>query len=514
MQKTALVFVVGLLFASICVAQLAPDSGFSVSQFVVEGDNPLSATDTDDTLAPYLGELEGFQDLKAASQALQERLYKQGYTSHRVIIPEQTLRGGMVTLRVIIFRLGDIQIEGNQYFSTENIRASLPALETGKSPDTKELSRQLMLANDHPSKSLALTFHESDQPQTIDASLEVDDYRPLSVYGSFNNYSSIDTPDTRLIAGLQHSNLFNRDHVLTATATSSPDDWSAVEQYGADYRIPLYRLSGDLSFYYIYSDVDSGRVAGGFNVSGQGKFFGGRYKQHLTRFGNYSHSASLKIEDNQFINDTIFAGTPIGDDVRSRPLSISYAGVYRFSKGVTDFFINYEHNLSGGSNNNDAAYAVNRFGAKQDWDAWQLGATLDYSLVKGWLLHGRLDAQYSDEPLIPGEQFGVGGAYSVRGYHERIVAGDSGIAASLEVWTPPVKYDIRAIGFVDAGYSKRKDTLPGESDSENLLSIGAGLRWFWARNFSLQLDLAHTLSDAGADDSGDTRVIFNLVARY
>jgi hemolysin activation/secretion protein len=269
-----------------------------------------------------------------------------------------------------------------------------------------------------------------------------------------------------------------------------------------------------LNFYYIYSDVDSGVVAGGINVSGKGKFFGGRYKQRLTRFGNYSHSAAVKLEDNLFENDTIFAGTPIGSDVRSRPLSFWYGGNYRFSKGITEFYINYEHNLSGGSDNNDTAYALNRFGAKQNWDAWQLGGALDYPIVNGWLLHGRIDAQYSDEPLIPGEQFGVGGAYSVRGYHERIVSGDSGIAASLEVWTPPIKYDIRIIGFLDAGYSKLQDPLPGETGSEDLLSIGAGLRWFWYRNFSVQMDLAHTLSDAGADDSGETRVLFNLVARY
>jgi hemolysin activation/secretion protein len=508
------VFVIGILFTSTCVAQLAPDFDLSVTQFIVEGDNPLSATDTDAALAPFMGELEGFRDLKAASQALQERLLEQGYTSHRVIIPEQTLRDGVVTLRVIVFTIGEIQVEGNQYFSTENIRASLPALESGKSPDTKKLSRQLMLANDHPSKSLALTFRESDNPQTIDASLEVDDYRPFSVYGSFNNHSSNDTPDTRLIAGLQHSNLFNRDHILTATATRAPGHWSDIKQYGADYRIPLYRLGGDLNFYYIYSDVDTGTVAGDFDVSGKGKFFGGSYTQSLTRFGNYSHIASLKIEDNRFENDTAFANTPIGSDVRSRPLSIRYAGDYRFTKGIAEFYISYEHNLSGGSDNDNEAYAVNRFDAKQDWDAWQFGAALDHSIVNEWLLQARLDVQYSDEPLIPGEQFGVGGAYSVRGYRERIVSGDSGVAASLEVWTPPLKYDIRAIGFVDAGYSELEDSLPGEPDSENLLSIGTGLRWFWKRNFSLQLDLAHTLSDAGEDDSGDTRVLFNLIARY
>jgi hemolysin activation/secretion protein len=515
MQRSARVLLfAGAFFASICLAQVSPISGFTVTRFVVEGDNPLSERETEVTLAPFVGELHDFKDLRAASQALQERLYERGYRSHRVIIPEQTLHDGIVKLRVIAFRVGDIQVEGNKYFSTANILSSLPALEQGKSPDTNALSRQLMLANDNPAKSLDVTFREGDQPRSIDALVAVQDYRPASVFASFNNYSSIDTPNTRLIAGLQHSNLFNLDHVLTATATRSPGHWSDVKQYGADYRIPLYRLSGDVNIYYIYSDVDSGRVAGDFDVSGKGRFFGAGYKQRLTRVGTYSHTAAIKIEDNLFENETRFAGTPIGTDVRSRPISLRYDGDYRFRNGITGFYITYEHNLSGGSDNNDKAYTANRFGASKDWDAWQFGSTLHYLIARGWYLDGRLEVQYSNDPLIPGEQFGVGGAYSVRGYHERIVAGDSGVAASVEVWTPSLWYGVHAIGFVDGGHTWINDRLPGETGSEDLYSVGAGLRWFWRRYLSLQLDVAQTLSDAGEDDAGTTRVLFNVVARY
>ena len=53
------------------------------------------------------------------------------------------------------------------------------------------------------------------------------------------------------------------------------------------------------------------------------------------------------------------------------------------------------------------------------------------------VLSARLDGQWSDEPLIPGEQFGIGGARSVRGYEEREASGDSGFFVSAELISKP-----------------------------------------------------------------------------
>ncbi|HEY5701288.1 MAG TPA: ShlB/FhaC/HecB family hemolysin secretion/activation protein [Gammaproteobacteria bacterium] len=83
----------------------------------------------------------------------------------------------------------------------------------------------------------------------------------------------------------------------------------------------------------------------------------------------------------------------------------------------------------------------------------------------------------ANEPLIAGKQYGVGGVTSVRGYDEREVTGDTGYAASMEVWSPPIAFDIRALAFGDIGYRKNQNPLPGESEYSNLGSFGLGLRW-------------------------------------
>ena len=75
----------------------------------------------------------------------------------------------------------------------------------------------------------------------------------------------------------------------------------------------------------------------------------------------------------------------------------------------------YWRNLRYGTRNDDATYSASRAGAAADWDAWRAGVSLQQPLAGGWIAAFRAEGQYADEPLIPGEQFGLGGARTVRG---------------------------------------------------------------------------------------------------
>ena len=133
-------------------AQDVPVVHFSVDRFIVEGDNPLDKAATERILKPFLGERQGLKDLQAAAAALQKTLGERGYAFRRVVLPPQTLEGNTVKLTVIAFKLGTIRVSGNRYFSNANILSSLPDLRRGRVPDTRELSRELQLANEQPSE--------------------------------------------------------------------------------------------------------------------------------------------------------------------------------------------------------------------------------------------------------------------------------------------------------------------------------------------------------------------------
>ena len=99
------------------------------------------------------------------------------------------------------------------------------------------------------------------------------------------------------------------------------------------------------------------------------------------------------------------------------------------------------------------------------------------------LLRG--DLQLSRNPLLPIEQFAVGGMDSVRGYRQNLLVRDAGLDASIElrvpIWQPPSPTESIDLGpvtlapFVDYGRSWNVDQ-PTPS-LQFIASIGIGLLW-------------------------------------
>ena len=112
-------------------------------------------------------------------------------------------------------------------------------------------------------------------------------------------------------------------------------------------------------------------------------------------------------------------------------------------------------------------------------------------------MRGRFSAQYSPDLLISGEQFGLGGAYSLRGFEEREVTGDKGMQATVEVYAPPLKYKVQLLGFVDGGVLNVGSGDKTGVRSESLASIGLGLRWSWGNNLGVSFDAAYVVEGNG-----------------
>ena len=502
-----------LVLNGCCRVALADEAHFNVTDIRIEGDNPLPDAQVKQLLQPYLGEQEGFLGLQTAAEALEELLQQRGYAFHKVVIPPQRTTTGIIVFKVVAYRLDKILVEGNQHFAATSVRASVPPLRSEQTPNSRELARAVELANNHPVRQVGVTVKRSAREGYLDATLKVADRSPQQLFAAINNRGSSSTGETRASLGYQFSNLFNRDHTVTLTYTTSPGHWGDVAQYGANYVVPLYGLAGQLSVFYTYSDVDSGTVAEFFHVSGRGKFGGLQYVQHLLPWGAYRHHVQVSLEDRLFENNVDFRGLPIGSDVRSRPIGLEYGGDWVYPEANYSFQLGYFHNLPGGPSNSGGAYTAARPDAERTWGVFRASAAADHRLPRSWLVRGRLNAQYARAPLIPGEQLGFGGADALRGFDERLVAGDSGAVASLELWAPPLKWGVTMLGFIDSGYGTREKTQPGEKDRLSLTSVGIGGRWRPNDHFTLTFDWGVVTKGEANAQSGDNRLHFNLLVR-
>ncbi|MEE4298487.1 MAG: ShlB/FhaC/HecB family hemolysin secretion/activation protein [Pseudomonadales bacterium] len=510
-----------LLAATLCVAptleaQPREEDGvvyFDVDAFRITGPNPLDESETETLLEPYLGEQAGFLGLASAAEVLEQAIRARGYTFHRVIVPPQRARG-TIELQVLVFRIGDVVVEGNEHFDEPSVLAMLPSLVAGDTPNSRALTRDMQRANQHPAKNLTLTMRPSDLVDRVDALITVEDTRPHRLFANANNWGSKETGDERLAVGYQYSDFLGRDQVLTATYTTSPRELDNVRQYGLTWQIPLYDSSSSLTLLASYSDVDSGVVAEFFEVTGEGTVLGATFDHSFLARGRYRHGFRASITDKQFDNVVDFLGQNIGTDVRSSPASLAYYGGWVSERSSLTFDVGLHRNLPFGENNDNETYALSRAGADANWFALRASSAVDYRITGSWLLRTRWAAQLSPEPLIAGEQFGLGGERSVRGFEQRADVSDSGITAAVELWVPRPTETTNVLLFLDAGVGKRNEVQVGEEEHPNLLGTGIGLRWRPGPAFSASLDWAYVLEGTSEANDGDNRLHFNLTALF
>jgi hemolysin activation/secretion protein len=493
---------------------------FTVNKFEVTGENPLTEAKTQSILKKFLGDHYGLEGLQEAADELEREFRKQGFAFYRVTLVPQKLEKGVIKLLVTEFKIDSISIKGNEHYSSANIMRNLPTLEKGKAPNTAVLSRSMSMANALPSKSLKLQFAESETGG-IEARATVKDENPNFWFASLNNTGTDETGKWRLTGGYQFTNLFDRDHSMSLSYTLSPSDTSAVKQYGVYYKVPFYESGSQFSALLARSDVNSGVVAQNFEVSGAGTILQLRYVKTLLQNGAYKQEFEFGLDNKLFDNDVTFFGSPQTGTgkVLSRPISVSYNGSWATAGSSVDFNLGAFTNIAGGSNNQDADYNNLRAGATADWTTLHYGFGYNRVLGTSWFFRFKTSGQQSSDLLISGEQFGIGGIYSVRGFEERTLLGDSGVQANFELWAPGFsRWNIRPLVFIDMGHVETNQQTPGLPDSHDIASTGAGLRWSLDNRLNMILDVGYVLNGDEyvpvVIDKGDIRGHFDVFYRF
>ncbi|MRW89327.1 BamA/TamA family outer membrane protein [Duganella sp. FT80W] len=489
-----------------------PDDGairFEISHFEVKGNTLLSQAEIDQILSGYSGKERDFGYVQRALEALEAAYHERGYNVVTIELPEQELNGGVVVLRVVETKVGRVTVKNNKYFDEANIRRSLPSLQEGQSPNLKVVSANLKQGNDNPAKQVTMKLQNGEKDDEVDAVLEVKDESPWKVMANVDNTGTDATGKTHLGVVLQNANLFGRDHLASLQYVTSAEEPGRVKVYGAGYHIPLYALGDSVDFYASYSNVDSGTItAGSFNlaVSGKGAVYGARYNHTLAKRGELESQLLYGLDVKAFKNSVVLLGTELGNDVTVHPLSIAYQATTPIPMGEAGAQISLLHNVSGGTNGGQDAFTAARTNAKANYTILRVGGSVTHAFKNAWQVRAIVNGQYTRDALIPGEQFGAGGATSVRGFAEREISNDSGLSVNLEAYTPNLcshnGWNCRLLGFYDTAYVSRNKALAGELESSTIASAGVGARFVLSTNLNLQLDYGHVLR-AGATTRDD-----------
>ena len=118
------------------------------------------------------------------------------------------------------------------------------------------------------------------------------------------------------------------------------------------------------------------------------------------------------------------------------------------------------------------------------------------------------------DKLVSGEQFGVGGSDSVRGFLEREITNDYGYRGTGEIYSPDFGSSInwttgiraRAVLFYDFALVQRNEPLAAEVHRQTISSWGFGIRISQGTNFSLRMDFGRVVDIGGVQTKGDGRL--------
>lgn len=550
--RSALFAAAALLACAPARAQKAPpvdDSPkFEIRRYIFEGAKLVPPERLEALTRRFTGSGKQFGDVQRALEAVERAYSDAGWSAVQVVLPEQELERGEIRFQIAEAHVGRVIVEGNKFFDEANIRASVPALAPGKAPNINEIARNLRVANENPSKQATVLLRSGQEEATVDAVLRVVDEKPSKRSVTVDNTGNSQTGKYRVGLGYQNANLTGRDDVATlqyvtapysdhTNAAGEPDHLEPLPSrkvtiLGAGYKLPLYGSGNSLDFTFGYSNVNSGIVANLFSITGAGTIVTGRYTWNLDRIADYEHRITFQQDWRTYDNKGVLpaAGPPIQlvADITVHPLTVTYLGLYRQQESETGFSVGVSKNLAGGNDGDRLTFCqTNPVGrnngigdcARAEYEILRWSVNHNRALAGDWQARFAMNGQNTRDMLVTGEQFGIGGMDSVRGFLEREVANDMGYRGTVELYTPDFGSKLssvvsgaraRSVFFVDWGRVFRNHPGPGETVAESISSMGAGLRFSRGTNMALRADYAIVKDEGGTEKTNNTRLSFSF----
>jgi len=503
-----------LLPAIACAHPAAVD----VAAVRVEGNTLLPEAALARLTAGVAGSKQNLAALNALAARIQAAYRDAGYGGVVAYLPAQESIDGTVTVRVVEGKLAQVRVNGNRHFSNANVRAGLAHLREGTTPRVRAIDRDIQLTNNNSAKHVNVSLTAGAGPGDIDADVSVTDTRPLQLLVGYNNTGSAATGRGRISVGIEHANLFDRDHIGTLQFQTSPEEPGRVRIFSGGYRVPLYRQAASLDAFVAHSTVRIGTTAttaGPLSFTGRGTIAGLRANRYLDRIGEYDHYFTLGI-DRRLYRDACALGDfgaagcgSAASNLTTAPLSLSYTGQQGGAALAYGFNAALMLNVGGSA---AAKFDAARPGAPRRYRLARASAFVDKPVAASFSLNARVDLQYSADALIPAERFGLGGSNSVRGYEERELNGDHGLLLRAELAYAGFEWGrgarLQPYLFADHGRVRNRGGLPClglAATSCRLTGAGLGARLALPRRASASLDIARAMERGTASVPGDVR---------
>jgi len=461
---------------------------------------------------------------------------------------EAPSEAGVLTVHVDPGRVGEVRVTFNgrtnelgeavsdgRWYSGRQIRRRFGNSTQGKPFDYNALYESLSEANENQDLKLDTDVkirQETDDDGMVarvaDLTLDVQERMPIHGGLEVGNDGSHQSGHWWIGGNLRHQNLTKNDDVLSVEASLALEDASLWSLAGS-YMLPHYYSGGGMfGVFGGYSKLDINNLVPGIGVSGVGKYFGARISQRMLESRDYRVEAAFG-QTYRWSSETLdFDGKAVNTRTsRVAPYFVQLNWQQKkldAADGRSFAMIEASHNFAGWMGTSESL-ETQRVGAEKDYTVFRAQAARlqglgrpEKAVDSRWTVFARAVGQVCTGPLISAEQYGLGGAATVRGYDEREALGDNAAFGSVELRTPIlglVKRDrLQFVTFVDGGCVNLRNRQPGEAGNDTLISLGAGLRYAIWEHAMLRFDWGFPLHETYVTEAGPGRGHLNVQVQF
>ncbi len=481
-----------------------PDTVF-VKKFEIVGSTVFTPEELAEVLEPYSMRGISFRELLAAQQAIDRLYIDNGYITSGTFIPPQKLQDGIIVIEVIEGTVEAINITGLERLNPAYVRSRLKIATSAPLNQDKLLNRLQLLQLDPLIESLAaeLTAGTRQGSSILEISLQEADHFDLTL--SFDNYRAPSVGTDRRQVQLTHRNFIGfGDRINVSYLNTDGSD----SLNNLSYTIPLNPYNGTLNFRFSYTDSEIIEPPfDEFDIASENTTYQLTYRQPLLQKPTEDLAIGFTFSRND--SKITVGGEPQQISRGAESDGETHISALRFFQEYTTrdanqvFALRSEFSL--GVNIFDATISNDDDIPDSKFFAWRGQAQYLRLLSPDITLLLRSDLQVSDRPLVPTEQFSLGGVFSVRGYRQDALLGDNGWFNSAEIRATILrirewKTSLQLTPFIDFGKVWNTDDLT--LDQNTLVSTGVGLRLQVNDYFAAGLDWGIPLVDL--ENNGDS----------
>jgi hemolysin activation/secretion protein len=454
-----------------------------VKEINLVGNEIFSDQELDVIVTPYENREVTTSELHELKEKITKYYIANGYINSGAYIPDQEVSNAVIEIRIVEGVLTEIKIEGNKRLRVDYIKGRI-RIASGPPLNINKLQESLLLLQQNP---LIKTIHAELKPGTLPGQGMLDakvvEEKPYYFKFGINNHRPPSVGAERGELEATHQNLLGfGDRIQVHYGLTE-----GLSDVSLDYNFPINAYDTSLGVYMDKGDSDVTEAPFDIlNITSKSETIGLRISHPFYRTPNKDFTMSLSLERRESKTYLLGIPYPFSDGSVNGKSVVSVARFSQewlertqqqvlalrstFSLGLDAFDSSVNHNAEDGK-----------------FASWlgqlQLAKRIG---VQGKQVIVRVDTQLANDPLLPLEQFSIGGMNTVRGYRENQLVRDNGFIASVEFRMPIFesvfgKNKLQIAPFIDYGrsWNRERETIR----PENISSIGLGLRWTPRKEF-------------------------------